>query len=52
MIGKILITLGLLACAASLANAQLAECSDGSMTTSANFHGTCSDHGGGVHFYA
>jgi hypothetical protein len=46
MIGKILITFGLLACAAPLAYAQIAECSDGSMSSSANFHGTCSDHGG------
>jgi hypothetical protein len=47
MIGKILIlTLGLLVCAAPLAYAQTAECSDGSTSYSPNFHGTCSHHGG------
>ena len=36
----------LLAYAAPPANAQTAECSDGSTSYSANFRGTCSHHGG------
>jgi hypothetical protein len=46
MIGKILITLGLLAWASPLAYAQTAQCFDGSISYSANFQGTCSHHGG------
>ena len=47
MIRRILVlTLGLVAWTAPLAYAQTAECSDGSMSYSANFRGTCSHHGG------
>jgi uncharacterized protein DUF3761 len=48
MSGKsFVLIVGLLAYAAPpLANAQTAECSDGSTSYSANFQGTCSHHGG------
>jgi len=46
MIGRILLTLGLLAYAAPLAYARTAQCSDGATSCSANFQGTCSYHGG------
>jgi hypothetical protein len=38
--------LSILACTADFARAQTAECSNGWTSHSANFHGTCSHHGG------
>jgi hypothetical protein len=39
------------ACAIQPAHAQTAECSDGSISNSAHFQGTCSHHGGVAVWY-